>query len=156
VTASAATRRASPLPASEEPAEQPVPSFDGVHVLLMEPRVRAQLQLSGLLCGWGVALHLADDLEEALETVDDLERVDFVFIDALMPDDGACATIWALRGRLGDAPVVVGLIPPEGEAARGACLDNGADDLLSLPADAAALADLLNRHRHSSAGRYGT
>ena len=153
--ASAATARSTPLPVVEEVMAPPV-SLAGQHVLLMEPDVRSQLQVSGILCGWDMSVHLADDLDEALETLEELDHVDFLMIDALMPNDGACDTIRALRERLGESIVVIGLIPPDRQDASETCLNNGADALVILPADAAAMSDILTRHLPSQAGRYGT
>ena len=95
--ASAATARATLLPVVEEVMAPPV-SLAGRHVLLMEPDVRRQLQVSGILCGWDMAVHLADDLDEAIETLEELDQVDFLMIDALMPNDGACDTIKSPAG----------------------------------------------------------
>ena len=62
----------------------------------------------------------------------------------------------ALRERLGESTVVIGLIPPDRQDARETCLNNGADDLVALPADAAVMSEILSRHLPSQAGRYGT
>ncbi len=135
--------------AVDEPDEVVVPApgrLAGLHVLLMEPHVRSQLQLSGILCNWDMSLHLADDFEEALETLDELERVDFLLIDALMPDDGACVTIQKMREQLGESTVVIGLVPPDGDDARETCLKSGADDLVVMPVDPKALSEVLTRH----------
>jgi len=153
--APAADSRTTPLPVDDGP--MPAPGrLAGLHVLLMEPDVRKQLQLSGILCGWEMQVHLADDLEEAMETLEELDDVDFLLIDALMPDDGACATIKSLRDRLGSSMVVIGLVPADRPETRETCLDNGADDLVTMPAEAAALSDVLIRRLPASAGRYGT
>ncbi|MCW9078744.1 MAG: ATP-binding protein [Gammaproteobacteria bacterium] len=52
------------LPAPDEEPELAPNSLQGLHVLLMEPDVRSQLHLSGMLRGWGMSLHLADDLDD--------------------------------------------------------------------------------------------
>ena len=132
--------------AAEEEAEPTPGGLQHLQVLLMEPDVRSQLRLSGLLRGWGMRLHLADDLEEAIETLDELDHVDFLLIDALMPDDGACVTIRKLREHLGAATVVVGLIPADRADARETCLGQGADDFVTMPCDARALSGVLVRH----------
>ena len=132
--------------AAEEEAEPMPGGLQHLQVLLMEPDVRSQLRLSGLLRGWGMRLHLADDLEEAIETLDELDHVDFLLIDALMPDDGACVTIRKLREHLGAATVVVGLIPADRADARETCLGQGADDFVTMPCDARALSGVLVRH----------
>ena len=125
------------VPAAVDEESEPAPNdLPGLHVLLMEPDVRSQLRLSGMLRNWGMSLHLADDLEEAVETLDELEHVDFLLIDALMPDDGACVTIQKIRKHLGAATVVIGLIPADREDAGEVCLEQGADDFVTLPTDA--------------------
>ncbi len=134
------------LAAVDEEAEPAPNDLPGLHVLLMEPDVRSQLRLSGMLRNWGMSLHLADDLEEAVETLDELEHVDFLLIDALMPDDGACVTIQKIRKRLGAATAVIGLIPAGREDAGKVCLEQGADDFVTLPTDARQLSEVLMRH----------
>ena len=136
-----------PVVSAAEEETEPTPlGLQNQHVLLMEPDVRSQLRLSGLLRGWGMHLHLADDLDEAIETLDELDRVDFLLIDALMPDDGACVTIRKLREHLGTATVVVGLIPADRVDARETCLAQGADDFVTMPCDARALSGVLVGH----------
>ena len=140
----------SQLPAPEEEAE-PVPrDLRGLRVLLMDPDVRSQLRLSGMLRDWGIALHLADDLDEAIETLEELENVDFLLIDALMPDDGSCVTIQKMREHLGADTVVIGLVPAGRDDLRETCLESGADDSVAMPCDAKGLADVLMRHLPTS------
>ncbi len=146
-----AAARPMALPAGAQPAPveeaEPTPGvLQGLHVLLMEPDVRRQLQLSGMLRDWGMALHLADDLEEAKESLDELDRVDFLLIDALLPDDGACATIEAIRQHFSGVTVVIGLIPEDRAEAARACLGQAADDLVSIPCAAHTLSEVLIRH----------
>ena len=144
VSAPASEYAARPTP-DEEP--EPAPnSLRGLHVLLMEPDVRSQLRLSGMLRSWGMFLHLADDLEEATETLDELERVDFLMIDALMPGDGACVTIQKMREHLGAAIVVIGLIPGDRGDAAETCLGQGADDFVAMPCNAHELSEVLTRN----------
>jgi CheY-like chemotaxis protein len=136
-----------PRPAPEaDVARDERTSFAGLEVLLMEPDVRSQLRLSGMLCDWEVAVHLADDFDEARETLEELERVDFLLINALMSENGACDTIEKMQQHLGSGTIVVGLIPPGRDDARDACLSQGVDELLPLPAEPRALAELLRRH----------
>ena len=99
-----------------------------------------------MLRSWGMSLHLADDLEEATETLDELERLDLLLIDALMPGDGTCVTIEKIRKRLGAAIAVIGLIPADREDAGRVCLEQGADDFVAMPTDARQLAEVLMRH----------
>jgi len=134
------------VPAPDDEVEPPPRELHGRHVLLMEPDVRSQLRLGGILRGWGMQLHLADDLEEATETLDELHSVDFLLIDVLMPDDGACATIDRMRQHLGASTVVIGLMPTSSAGARETCLEQGADDVLTLPCEAREVSELLMRH----------
>ena len=132
----------------EESVEEDAPASDslnGLSVLLMEPDVHRQLRLSGLLRDCGISLHLADDLEEAAETLDELEKVDFVLIDALMSGDGACDTIQKMRGKLGPETAVIGLISSDMDDARETCLVHGANDTVTLPCTARELSEILSR-----------
>ena len=141
-------------PALPPPDEESLPAGGRLHgcsVLLMEPEVRSQLRLNAILRQWDVSLHLADDVDEACETLDELEHVDFLLIDAAMPGDSACVTIQVMRERLDADTVVIGLIPPNREDAREACLGQGADDVVSMPVDAHELSEVLNRHLPVSA-----
>ena len=154
-----AAAAAGPREPAVQAVEEQLPAprrLAGLHVLLMEPDVHSQLRLSQLLCGWDMSVHLADDLDEALETLDELNRVDFLLIDALMPNDGACVTITRLRERLGPATVVIGLLPQGHREARETCLENGADDVIALAADASVLSEALDRQLAAVTGRYGT
>ena len=136
-----------PAPVEEaEPAAEDLHALKGLHVLLMEPDVRGQLRLSGLLRGWGMALHLADDHDEAMETLDELERVDFLLIDALMPEGDACVTIQKLREHLGEATVVVAMVPPDRQDARDNCLAQAADDFVNASCEPRELSEVLIRH----------
>jgi CheY-like chemotaxis protein len=137
------------LPAPEEEAEPAVEdlyALQGLQVLLMEPDVRTQLRLSGLLRTWGMRLHLADDLEEAIETLDELESVDFLLIDALMPGNDACVTIQKLREHLGEATVMIAMVPPDREDARDACLGHGVDGFVTTSCEPRELSEVLIRH----------
>jgi DNA-binding response OmpR family regulator len=80
------------------------------------------------------------------ETLDELERVDFLMIDALMPEDGACVTIQKIREHFGAATVVIGLIPGDREDAAETCLGQGADDFVAMPCDAHSLSEVLTRN----------
>jgi signal transduction histidine kinase len=138
-----------PAPSLSEPDEAAVPVSEhlvGRQVLLMEPDVHQQLALSSMLRGLGMHLHLADDLVEALETLEEVERLDLVLIDAVMPGEGACATIQKLRETLGDDLVVVGLVTGQSPEAAETCVAEGADDFVLLPCSVTALSEVLLRH----------
>jgi len=133
----------------EPPVEEAEPApqdLQGKRALLMVKDVRSQLQLSGLLRKWHMTMHLADDLDEALETLDEVGQVDFLLIDVLMSDKEACDTIERLRDRLGTATAVIGLIGADNADARETCLSQGADDHVSLPCQAKQLSEVLTRH----------
>lgn len=138
-----------------EASPEPVPDrLAGLEVLLMEPNVRRQLQISNILCDWGMSLHLADDVDEAIETVAELDRVDFLMIDALMPAGGACATIEKMREHLDEDTVVIAMIAADtGKAVRDDCSATGADDSIELPVDARVLSELLISHLPSGAAK---
>ena len=144
--AQAAAAPYSVLPTPDEEVVPAPSSLRGLQVLLMQRDVRGQLRLSGLLRGWDMSLHLADDLDEALETLDELEHVDFLLIDALIPDDGACVTIQRMRERLGTGTAVIGLVPADSADRGEECLKHGADDTVTTPCDAHELSEVLVRH----------
>jgi signal transduction histidine kinase len=133
------------LPEPEEQTEPAPARLAGLQVLLMEPDVRRQLQLSGMLREWGMQLHLADDLEEALETLEDLERVDFLMVDVVMPGDGACVTIQKMREKLGSGTKVISLVSAESQDPEMTCMTEGADDFVAIPCDAKAMSETLMR-----------
>ena len=139
----------SPVEPTEE-VQLPAPAaLAGSHALLMEPEVRSQLRLSGMLRELGIILHLADDFDEAVETLEELERVDFLLIGALMPDNGACDTIQKLRQPLGRETAVIVLTPVEQDEVRDTCLERGADDFVNLPCSTRELSEVLVRHLHT-------
>ncbi|MCB1802814.1 MAG: hypothetical protein KDI82_14075 [Gammaproteobacteria bacterium] len=133
----------SPEIEDERPA---VEELRGLQVLLMEPDVRAQLRLSAALREYGVVIHLADDLDEAIETLDELHGVDFLLIDAHMSAAGACDTITQMRQRLPVDTVIVGLIPSPDDELRQACLKRGAGDTVPLDGSARELSEVLVRN----------
>ena len=133
------------LPEPEEQAEPAPAHLAGLRVLLMEPDVRRQLQLSGMWRDWGMQLHLADDLEEATETLEELERVDFLLVDAFMPGDGACVTIQKLREKLGPGAKVISLVSAASQDPDNTCVTEGADDSVMIPCDAKTMSETLMR-----------
>ncbi|MCP5423021.1 MAG: response regulator [Chromatiaceae bacterium] len=139
----------------EAPAEEDHPAGDGLEglqLLLMEPDVRSQLRLGAVLRAAGVVIHLADDLDEALETLDELGHVDVLLIDAAMPGKDACDTIAGMRERLASGTVIVGLVPEADADAREVCLARGADDVVALPCSARELSEVLMRNLRHDAG----
>ncbi len=144
-----------PVPAAPPPADdEPPPTtgrLRGRSLLLITAGVRNQLRLSGMLGDWGLDLHLAGDIDEARETLDELGRVDFLLADAVMPGGDGCDTIHAMRDHLAADTVVIGLLAPSGEDAREACLAQGANEVVSMPVDAHALSEVLNRYLPASA-----
>ncbi len=135
-----------PVESHPEGEAAPQPSeLRGLHVLLMVPDVRLQLQLSSVLRDWQMVLHLADDFDEAMETLEELEVVDFLMIDVRPPNENACATIKAVRDRLGDSTAIIGLVSGDGESAVHSCPTDIVNDVLAVPCDARALSDVMHR-----------
>lgn len=140
-----------PSEAQEEDVEPIREELLGRHALLMEPDVRSQLRLSGLLRTLGIVLHLADDRDEAAETLDELGQIDFLLVDALMPGEEACDTIQSMRGLVGQEAVVIGLIPQDRDDLWQACQARGATDCIELSVGASQLSAMLARHARKDA-----
>jgi len=140
-----------PEPQAEADAGEVQPlDLHGVRVLLMDSDVKTQLQLSQWLNSWHAQVSLADDLDEALETLDDSGSVDVVIMDALLPGQDACATIDGIRAHNKAPMMLVAISAQDDEAKLVACEAMNPDHILGKPVDPDALQGLF---RNWSASR---
>lgn len=129
------------------PAEQQAPlDLGGSRVLLMDADVKTQLQVSHLLNGWHAQVLLADDLEEAIETLDDSGPVDILIIDPLLPIK-ACATIDGIREHNKAPMMLIGIATVDVGDSFAACESVNPDHILEKPIEPAALQDILRNHK---------
>ena len=94
----------------------------------------------------GRLLHVLEQVAVVAGDLDELDRLDFLIIDALLPDNGACATIQTMHGHFGASTIVIGLVPADNHDAAETCLGQGADDVIGMPCDARQLSEVLIRH----------
>lgn len=116
--------------------------MSGVRVMLVDADIKVQLQLTQYLKAWQAEVLLADDLEEALDSIDDSGAIDILVIDPLLPDEDACATISKIREVNKDAMKLVGLVYPDTEPSVIVCEAIMPDHTLSKPVQASALEDV--------------
>jgi Signal transduction histidine kinase len=117
--------------------------LDGRTVLLVEDDVRNVFALASVLEPLGVQLELARNGREALERLQQLERVDLVLMDLMMPEMDGLTTIRHLRADpvLQSLPVIA-LTAKAMPDDRERCLEAGADDYIAKPIDVDRLVSL--------------
>jgi signal transduction histidine kinase len=84
----------------------------GLCVLLMDGDIKTQLQLSQCLQTWQGQLALANDLPEALETLQEINAAQLLLVDPTLPGLDLYATIEQLKQQQAEPLPVVLLLPP--------------------------------------------
>lgn len=125
-------------PGTEDPGSASAPSLVGARVMLLSADVRTQLRLSQVFQRWGCQPLLACDLDEARETLEELERIDILVFDPQILGERPCATIESLMDDH-DGALLVGL----GDAPRDVC-DSEVCWLADAPLDEAGLERVVN------------
>lgn len=130
---------------SENPSSEPQQQFDlqGARILLMDADVKTQLQVSQLLKQWNAQALLADDLPEAIETLEEIGSVDALVIDPLLPGEEACATIDGIKAHNKKPVMLVGIASAETGESLAACHSVSPDHIISKPIEPEALQAVL-------------
>ncbi|WP_353224177.1 response regulator [Salinisphaera hydrothermalis] len=112
------------------------PAMNGVRVLLVDDDMRNTFALSRMLRGHGVEVVMAADGTKALDRLADMERLDLVLMDIMMPGMDGYETIRAIRAGADHPRVpIIALTAKAMSGDREACLAAGADAYLSKPID---------------------
>ncbi len=130
-------------------ARSPDPALSGAKVLIVDDDVRNIFAMTALLEQQDIDVTYAENGREALERMNEVEGIDLVLMDIMMPEmDGYEATA-ALREdeRFADLPIIaVTAKAMHGDRAR--CLQAGASDYITKPVDADQLMSLLRVWLH--------
>lgn len=129
------------------PQDAPL-DLGGARVLLMDREVKTQLQVSQLLKNWHAEVLLADDLEEARETLDDSGPVAVLIIDPLLPPK-ACATIDQIKEYNKASMMLIGLTAKDAGESLAACESIEFDHVIEKPIVPGALRDTLRNYQES-------
>ncbi|HIV69645.1 MAG TPA: response regulator [Candidatus Aquabacterium excrementipullorum] len=124
-------------------ARQRDAAFEGRVILLVEDDVRNIFALSKVLEPLGATLKIARDGREALSQLDQLEAVDLVLMDIMMPEMDGLTAMRRIReqARWAQLPIIA-LTAKAMADDRQECLDAGADDYIAKPIDVDRLVSL--------------
>lgn len=123
-------------------ASEVTADFVGCSVLLMDDDVASLLSLTPLLEAWGMSVHAAGDCDEATEIIEEEERIDLVLLDLVMPSDGACDTIKALKMKNDQLVVLAMAFSARAVSDHGAC-EALIDRVILKPVDPDELQNIL-------------
>jgi signal transduction histidine kinase len=132
---------------ARQPEEEVLLDLQGMRVLLMDGDVKTQLQVSQLLKGWHAQVLLADDLEEAIETLDESGPVEVLIVDPLLPRE-ACATIEGIREHNQAPMMLIGIATADTGESLAACQAVQPDHILSKPIEPALLRAVLRDYQN--------
>ena len=124
-------------------ARQRDAAFEGRVILLVEDDVRNIFALSKVLEPLGATLKIARDGREALSQLAQLEAVDLVLMDIMMPEMDGLTAMRHIREqpRWAQLPIIA-LTAKAMADDRQECLDAGADDYIAKPIDVDRLVSL--------------
>jgi len=136
---------AQPVLPESSPLTEPQPDLNlhGMRVLLMDDDVKTQLQISQMLKQWNAQVLLADDLEEAIETMDDVGDVGALIIDPLLPGQEACATINGIKNHNQSPMMLIGIASEDTGESLVACQAVDPDHIISKPIEPGTLQAVL-------------
>ena len=125
----------------------PTASYAGCRVLLVDDDIRNLLALTPILERWDIEVVAAGDGREALETLQDDQGFDLIFMDLMMPALDGFETIKRIRqiSALSSIPIVA-LTAKAAEDDRRRALESGASDFLSKPVEPADLKLALDQY----------
>jgi signal transduction histidine kinase/ActR/RegA family two-component response regulator len=134
-------------PARSEAPPLPSADFGGRRVLLVDNDVRNLIALTPLLERWGLDVVAAGDADEALEVLQEDDRIDLVLTDVMLPGADGDDTIRRIRAQAGFAELpILALTARTEDEARARTLAAGAQDVLCKPVDPSRLLDRLMQY----------
>jgi CheY-like chemotaxis protein/CHASE3 domain sensor protein/GAF domain-containing protein len=118
--------------------------FEGKHVLVVDDDMRNVYALSEILKGKGFVVHKAENGIRALEVLKELESVDIILMDVMMPKMDGYETIRRIREdeQYGKTPVLA-LTAKAMPQDRLKCIEAGASDYLTKPVDVDRLLSMM-------------
>lgn len=122
----------------DEPAGAAV-SLSDQHVLLMASEVKLQLKLTQWFKQAGAQVHLADDAEEACESIDEQGAMQVLVFDPRLLADATCDTIKTILSHNKTAMTLVGLHSMDSSDELVQCEAAKPNHIIALPLDLAEL-----------------
>lgn len=113
-------------------------------ILLVDDDMRNIFALSAVLDGFGFKVEIANDGEEALKKIEEMEKVDLVLMDIMMPKMDGFETMIAIRKdpKWKKLPIIA-LTAKAMKEDRQNCIDAGANDYITKPVDVDKLLSLI-------------
>ncbi|MGH8665824.1 MAG: response regulator, partial [Burkholderiales bacterium] len=123
-------------------ARQRDAAFEGRTILLAEDDVRNVYALSSVIEPLGAKLKIARNGREAVDMVSQVDRIDVVLMDIMMPEMDGLTAIREIRGSSASGVPIIALTAKAMPEDRRACLEAGANDYISKPIDVDRLLSL--------------
>lgn len=113
-------------------------------ILLVDDDMRNIFALSAVLDGYGFKVEIANDGEEALTKIEEMEKVDLVLMDIMMPKMNGFEAISAIRNipKWRKLPIIA-LTAKAMKEDRDNCINAGANDYITKPIDVDKLISLI-------------
>ncbi|WP_438431184.1 response regulator [Gorillibacterium sp. sgz500922] len=127
-----------------EKLHNPEAAFEGRRILLVDDDMRNIFALSSVLEGYNMEIHFAQNGREALRMLDELEGVELVFMDIMMPEMDGYETMRQIRSKTEyENLVIIALTARAMEEDRLKCLQAGASDYIPKPINTTQLVMML-------------
>jgi signal transduction histidine kinase/CheY-like chemotaxis protein/CHASE3 domain sensor protein len=133
-----------PKPASNQPLEEVVEKpiamqsvqFSDCKVLLADDDMRNIFALSAILEEAGFTITIANNGKEAIEKLEEVEDIDLVLMDMMMPEMDGIEAIRHIRsdGRWNSLPIIA-VTAKAMQGDREQCIEAGANDYITKPVD---------------------
>jgi HAMP domain-containing protein/signal transduction histidine kinase/CheY-like chemotaxis protein len=129
-------------------------SLEGLRVLVVDDDVRNIFALTGLLESEGADVFYNESGKETLNTLKTTPGINLVIMDIMMPEMDGIETTKAIRGEpaFADLPIVA-LTAKALEGDRERCLEAGANDYITKPANNEQLLETIQKWTNASASR---
>jgi len=118
--------------------------FAGKHVLIVDDDVRNIFSLTSVLESHGMSVAFAENGRDALLQLEDMEQIDLVLMDVMMPEMDGYETTRAIRQnpRFRSLPIIA-LTAKAMKGDREKCIAAGASDYITKPVDTEQLLSLM-------------
>lgn len=113
-------------------------------ILLVDDDMRNIFALSAVLDGFGFGVEIANDGEEALKKMEEINKIDLVLMDIMMPKMDGYQAITAIRGnKKWQKLPIIALTAKAMKEDRENCINAGANDYITKPVDVDKLLGLI-------------
>lgn len=119
-------------------------ALKGKNILLVDDDMRNIFALSTVLDEFGFKVEIANDGEEALVKIEEMEKVDLVLMDIMMPKMNGFETMAAIRNKPKWRKLpIIALTAKAMKEDRENCINAGANDYITKPVDVDKLLNLI-------------